>query len=179
MSQQPSLLATVWAEALFGATPILAAHKRVHNTSLLPDKQLVRELKLRIAILEIFYSLPRSISRSAAFPMNQNLPAAVVEASADYSSRSRNHPTMEDRRQRNQSNRWLPHKFLQESNMEDVMNTCLRREVQTICHRSNALNHLIWPKEARPELGWCSSSNAHSCTVMEAQPDPIAHRKVN
>jgi hypothetical protein len=74
-----------WAESLFGATPILAAHKRVHNTSLLPDKQLVRELKLWIAVFEVLYSFPSSISRSAAIPMNQKLPASAVKASTDHS----------------------------------------------------------------------------------------------
>jgi hypothetical protein len=76
----------------------LSAHKRVHNTSLLPDKQLARELKLRIAIFEVFHNFPGSISRCATFPVNKNLPMATVEVRTDHNSRSGNHPTIENQR---------------------------------------------------------------------------------
>jgi hypothetical protein len=100
-----------WAVGWFGATPVLAAHKRVHNTSLLPNKQLVRELELKKARFEVFHSSTSSISRCATLLVNKNLPAATVEASTDHSSQSGNHPTMENLRQQNQCRRLLPPNF--------------------------------------------------------------------
>jgi len=53
--------------------PVLPTHKGVYNISLLPNKQLVHELKRWVALLEVCDRLPSCISSSAAFPAPSGL----------------------------------------------------------------------------------------------------------
>jgi hypothetical protein len=79
--------------------PILATNEGVYNTSLYPNKQLVHELKLRIALLEVIGRLLGGFSSYTALPLNKELPLTAVQMSTDNLRLSRYHTAMEDGRQ--------------------------------------------------------------------------------
>jgi hypothetical protein len=117
-----------------GPTPVLPAYERVHNISLLPNKQLVRELKQWIALLKVGNRLPCSISSGAAIPLHEELPAPSVETISDHLSRSRNHTSLKNGRQRHDCSRWSAVVLLQQSYMKDIMDACLWVQLQVVSH---------------------------------------------
>jgi hypothetical protein len=76
--------------------PILGTNEGFHNTSLLPNKQLVRELKLWIALLKVLDRLPGGFSSYMALPLNKKFPLSAVQTSMDNLRWSRYHSAMED-----------------------------------------------------------------------------------
>jgi hypothetical protein len=70
----------------------------VSTTLLPPDKKLVLELECWIALLEIWQGFPSSISSSATFPLNQQLPGTSYWHSAHHLGWNRNNATMDNQK---------------------------------------------------------------------------------
>jgi hypothetical protein len=62
----------------------------VHDIFLLPNKQLVHELKCWVGLFEVGNRLPSSICCRTTIPIHQELPGTSVQASLYYLRRSRN-----------------------------------------------------------------------------------------
>uniref|UniRef100_A0A0A9HRQ8 Uncharacterized protein n=1 Tax=Arundo donax TaxID=35708 RepID=A0A0A9HRQ8_ARUDO len=60
----------------------------------LPDKQLVRELYIRICFDKLLQKHPRSICWRTTHPLNQQLPSTTIQTSVHNLSRTRNHHSM-------------------------------------------------------------------------------------
>lgn len=71
----------------------------------------------------------------------------------------------------------LSMELLHEHHMEHVVNPGLGRQLEVICYRSDALQHLVGTIVARCELGVVVILDGHDHTLVKAQPHPIADLK--
>jgi hypothetical protein len=62
--------------------------------------------------------------------------------------------------------------------MKDVMNASARWQLKTVCERADALQHQKGAHVARTQLALGARVQGLRSPVQEAQPHPIAHRKL-
>ena len=62
--------------------------------------------------------------------------------------------------------------------MEDVMQASARRELESVRHRPDALQHLKGPGKAGAKLALGARLLGQGRPVKKTQPHPIAHREL-
>ena len=67
---------------------------------------------------------------------------------------------------------------LEQAHMEDVMQSSAGRKLQPVGNPANALQHLERPRVARAKLPFCPGLQRLRGLMMHAQPNPIAHSKL-
>jgi hypothetical protein len=67
--------------------------------------------------------------------------------------------------------------FLQQANVEDIMNSCSDRQLQLIRHIPDAFQDLEWPIELWPELAPPLDVQRCDRAVDEAETNPPSSRK--
>ena len=63
--------------------------------------------------------------------------------------------------------------------MDDIVNASFGRQAEAVCQCTNALNHFIRPKILWPELGLVTGTDSGCCTLIQAEPHPISHLKLD
>jgi hypothetical protein len=85
---------------------------------------------------------------------------------------------MAKRRKGRQCCWWRSSERLEDSNMEDVMNSCAIRKLKPIGHRSNALKHLIRTCIAWTEFAASSRNQRLSRPMKQTKKHPITHSEL-
>jgi hypothetical protein len=148
-----------------------------HNISPRLFKQLVLELDFWKLLLELGEGLPSGIIRGKTLPLHQDTPLATAELSPQHPLRAGQQATILDRRERCRGSRWWPFIGLELANVKDVVKTRAGRELKTVGHSADALQHLEGPGVARTELALGLGDEGLHGTVEKPQEHPIAHLK--
>jgi hypothetical protein len=152
-----------------------------HNISPRLRKQLL-ELDIWKLLTELVELLPCSVFHRKASPlyqdMYQDMPDAAALLRLQHLLGSWQEAAISSRR----GSRWRCRRIstvgLQQANMEDVVNACTRRQLQTVGERTDALQHTKRPGVARAQLALGARVQGLRRPVKEAQPHPVALREL-
>jgi hypothetical protein len=68
--------------------------------------------------------------------------------------------------------------WLEDPDVENIMYPCTIRQLEAIGHSTDPVQHLVWPSEARTQLG-APARHQRLCWPMEQpEKDPIAHSEL-
>jgi hypothetical protein len=69
---------------------------------------------------------------------------------------------------------WLAGESLEDADMEDIVESCARRQLQPVGHAAHPLQDLEWIIEARTELAAPLDIHGRRPTVQQPKPHPLA-----
>ena len=112
-------------------------HLAHHNISPLPDKQLVLELEVRKASLEIIDRFPGGFRIIQAGPFDENQPSAATQLCLESVLRFQQQATVTKWRQCRQDRWWRSTPRLEDADVENIMDPGTIRQLKTIGYGTN------------------------------------------
>lgn len=131
-------------------TDHLLGHQTLHldwapldcNISPLLDKQPVLELEGRLALGEVLTRLPCGVVNRQPEPLHKEFPRTNMTAGTLHTRRCEDQTAIPFGRQRRQQCPRIPMEWLENADVENIVETCTLREQQAIGHVPNALQIL-------------------------------------
>jgi hypothetical protein len=139
------------------------------------DEQLVLELEFRVAVNEAVEVFPSGRRGGLALPANKNLTNTPRQASLHNAFRLWHDRAIVERRQHRRLNGRWTNMFLQQRDVEDIVDAGSRWQLETVSDTVDDGADAEWPVEARAQLASGSDLERRRRPVAKAQPHPVAH----
>ena len=130
-------------------------------------------------VAELVEGFPCSVVFREAVPLDQHLPHTTALKRTESPRWSRKQPAIHDRRETGRGRWRVAAVRLQETNVEDVVDAGVLRQLEAVRDTANAFQHLERTSIARTQLALSPRVEGLCGAVEEAQPHPIAHLELH
>jgi len=127
-------------------------HLAHHNISPLLDKQLVLELEVKKASLEIIDRFPGGFRLIQTGPFDEDQPSAATQLCLESALRLQQQTTVMNWRQCRQDRWWRSTPQLEDADVENIMDPGTIRQLKMIGHGTNPLQDLVRPSKMWAQL---------------------------